>query len=102
MKEAGNTEEGGEFQRWEVEGKKPSLNRLILALESSIPVFTLDGKMKVSEEKAETVITEVHRQGHLGENKTWKAFNRKYSTPQGRKKCREVVRTCRMPAWQGL
>ena len=57
-------------------------------------VFTLEGKIKVSEEKAEAVITEVHRQGHLGENKTWKAFNRKYSTPQGRKKCREVVRTC--------
>ena len=56
--------------------------------------FTLEGKIKVSEEKAETVITEVHRQGHLGENKTWKAFNRKYPTPQGRKKCREVVRTC--------
>ena len=57
-------------------------------------VFTLEGKIKVSEEKAEAVIVEVHRQGHLGENKTWKAFNRKYSTPQGRKKCREVVRTC--------
>ena len=57
-------------------------------------VFTLEGKIKVPEEKAETVIGEVHRQGHLGENKTWKAFNRKYSTPQGRQKCREVVRTC--------
>ena len=61
-------------------------------------VFTLEGKIKVSEEKAEAAITEVHRQGHLGENKTWKAFNRKYSTPQGRKRCREVVRTC--PEWQ--
>ena len=57
-------------------------------------VFTLEGKIKVPEEKVETVIGEVHRQGHLGENKTWKAFNRKYSTPQGRQKCREVVRTC--------
>ena len=57
-------------------------------------VFTLDGKIRISEEKAEAVITEVHRQGHLGENKTWKAFNRKYSTPKGKKKCREVVRTC--------
>ena len=47
-------------------------------------VFTLEGKIKVPEEKAEIVIGEVHRQGHLGENKTWKAFNRKYSTPQGR------------------
>ena len=35
MKEAGNTEEGREFQRQEVEGKKPSLNRLIFALKSS-------------------------------------------------------------------
>ena len=31
-------------------------------------VFTLEGKIKVSEEKAEAVIGEVHRQGHLGEN----------------------------------
>ena len=57
-------------------------------------VFTLKGKIQVPEEEAEAVIKEVHRQGHLGENKTWKAFNRKYSTPQGRQKCREVVRTC--------
>ena len=57
-------------------------------------MFTLEGKIQVSEREAETVIKEVHRQGHLGENKTWKAFNRKYSTPQGRQKCREVVRTC--------
>ena len=56
--------------------------------------FTLEAKIRVPEEKAEAIITEVHRQGHLGENKTWKAFNRKYSTPQGRKRCREVVRTC--------
>ena len=48
-------------------------------------VFTLEGKIKVSEVKAEAVIGEVHRQGHLGENKTWKAFNRKYFTPQGKK-----------------
>ena len=57
-------------------------------------MFTLEGKIQVSEGEAETVIKEVHIQGHLGENKTWKAFNRKYSTPQGRQKCREVVRTC--------
>ena len=57
-------------------------------------MFTLEGKIQVPEGEAETVIKEVHRQGHLGENKTWKAFNRKYSTPQGRQKCREVVRTC--------
>ena len=49
-------------------------------------VFTLEGKIKVPEEKAEAVIGEVHRQGLLGENMTWKAFNRKYSTPQGEKK----------------
>ena len=35
LKEAGNTEEGREFQRRVVEGKKPSLNQLIFALESS-------------------------------------------------------------------
>ena len=35
LKEAGNTEEGREFQRQEAEGKKTSLNRLILALLSS-------------------------------------------------------------------
>ena len=33
-------------------------------------VFTLEGKIKVSEEEVETVITEVHKQCHLGENKT--------------------------------
>ena len=38
--------------------------------------FTLEGKIQVPEEKAEAIITEVHRQGHLGEHKTWKAFNR--------------------------
>ena len=34
MKEAGKTEDGIEFHRQEAEGKKPSLNQLILALES--------------------------------------------------------------------
>ena len=56
--------------------------------------FTLEGKIRVPEEKAEVIITEVHRQGHLGEHKTWKAFNRKYYTPQGKQRCRKVVRTC--------
>ena len=56
--------------------------------------FTLEGKIQVPEEKAEAIITEVHRQGHLGEHKTWKAFNRKYYNPLGKQKCREVVRTC--------
>ena len=42
----------------------------------------------------EEVIKGVHRQGHLGEHKTWKAFNRKFITAEGRKKCREIVRTC--------
>ena len=40
------------------------------------PTFTLEGKIQVEEEDAEEVIKEVHRQGHLGEHKTWKAFNR--------------------------
>ena len=57
-------------------------------------LFTLEGKIKVTEKKAEDIIKEVHKQGHLGEHKTWKAFNRKYSTPFGKQKCREVVRTC--------
>ena len=35
LKEAKNTERRRELQRRELEGKKPSLNRLILALESS-------------------------------------------------------------------
>ena len=56
--------------------------------------FTLEGKIQVPEKKAEAIITEVHRQGHLGEHKTWKAFNRKYYTPLGKQRCREVVRTC--------
>ena len=56
--------------------------------------FTFEGKIQVPEEKVEAIITDVHRQGHLGEHKTWKAFNRKYYTPQGKQKCREVVRTC--------
>ena len=56
--------------------------------------FTLEGKIRVPEEKAEAIITEVHRQGHLGKHKTWKAFNRKYYTPQGKQRCREAVRTC--------
>ena len=46
--------------------------------------FTLEGKIRVPEEKGEAIITEVRRQGHLGEHKTWKAFNRKYYTPQGK------------------
>ena len=35
LKETRKAEKGREFQRQEVEGKKPSLNRLILALEIS-------------------------------------------------------------------
>ena len=57
-------------------------------------LFTVEGKIKVPERKAESIIKEVHRQGHLGEHKTWKAFNRKYFTPGGKQKCREIVRTC--------
>ena len=58
------------------------------------PTFTLEGKIQVKEEEAEEVIKGVHRQGHLGEHKTWKAFNRKFITTEVRKKCREIVRTC--------
>ena len=50
------------------------------------PTFTLEGKIQVKEEEAEEVIKGVHRQGHLGEHKTWKAFNRKFITTEGRKK----------------
>ena len=58
------------------------------------PTFTLEGKIQVKEEEAEEVIKGVHRQGHLGEHKTWKAFNRKFITTEGRKKCRKIVCTC--------
>ena len=57
------------------------------------PTFTLKGKIQVKEEEAEEVIKGVHRQGHLGEHKTWKAFNRKFITTEGRKKCRKIVHT---------
>ena len=58
------------------------------------PTFTLKGKIQVKEEEAEEVIKGVHRQGHLGEHKTWKAFIRKFITTEGRRKCRKIVRTC--------
>ena len=58
------------------------------------PTFTLKGKILIKEEEAEEVIKGVHRQGHLGEHKTWKAFNRKFITTEGRRKCRKIVRTC--------
>ena len=73
-----------------LQGHVDGLSRL--PLES--PTFTLEGKIQVREEEAEEVIKGVHRQGHLGEHKTWKAFNRKFITAEGRKKCREIVRTC--------
>ena len=58
------------------------------------PTFTLKGKILVKEEEAEEVIKGVHRQGHLGEHRTWRAFNRKFITTEGRRKCRKIVRTC--------
>ena len=58
------------------------------------PTFTLEGKIQVQEEEAEEVIKGVHRRDHLGEHKTWKAFNRKVITTEGRKKCREIVCMC--------
>ena len=71
---------------------------LILDVNSRLPLeyptFALEGKIQVKEEEAEEVIKGVHRQGHLGEHKTWKAFNRKFITTEGRKKCRKIVRTC--------
>ena len=62
-----------------------------LLLENPI---TLKGKIQVKEEEAEEVNKGVHRQGHLGEHKTWKAFDRKFITTEGRRKCRKIVRTC--------
>ena len=73
-----------------LQGHVDGLSRLPLAS----PTFTLEGKIQVKEEEAEEVIKEVHRQGHLGEHKTGKAFNQKFMTAEGRKKCREIVRTC--------
>ena len=58
------------------------------------PTFTFKGKIPVKEEEAEEVIKGVHRQGHLGEHKIWKAFDRKFITTEGRRKCRRIVRTC--------
>ena len=58
------------------------------------PTFTLKGKIPVKEEEAEEVIKGVHRQGHLQEHKTWKAFNRKFITTEGRRKCRKIVCMC--------
>ena len=56
--------------------------------------FTLEGKIKVEAKEAGEIIKAIHQEGHLGEHKTWKAFNRKYITSEGRKKCKEIVRTC--------
>ena len=55
------------------------------------PTFTLKGKILVKEEEAEEVIKGVQRQGHLGEHKTWKAFDRKFITTKGRRKCCKIV-----------
>ena len=53
------------------------------------PTFTFKGKIPVKEEEAAEVIKGVHRQGHLGEHRTWRAFNRKFITTEGRRKCPE-------------
>ena len=51
---------------------------LILDVNSRLPLenptFTLEGKIQVKEVEAEEVIKGVHRQGHLGEHKTWKGL----------------------------
>ena len=73
-----------------LQGHVDGLIRLPLAS----PTFTLEGKIQIKEEEVEEVIKEVHRQGHLGKHKTWKAFNRKFVTAEGREKCREIVCTC--------
>ena len=72
------------------QGHVDGLSRLPLAN----PVFTLEGKIRVDDQEALRVIQAVHREGHLGARKTWQAFNKKYSTDMGRKKCLEVVRSC--------
>ena len=73
-----------------LQGHVDGLSRLPL----DSPTFTLEGKIQIKEEEAEEVIKEVHRQGHLGEHKTWKVFNKKFVTAEGRKKCHEIVCTC--------
>ena len=42
LKEAGNTEEGREFQRRGVEGKKPSLSRLIIYTQENLGKILLN------------------------------------------------------------
>ena len=39
--------------------------------------FTLEGKIQLQEEEALKVIEALHKEGHLGISKTWKAFNHK-------------------------
>ena len=72
-----------------LQGRVDGLSRLPV----ENPIFTLEGKIMIDENEAYEVISAIHK-GHLGERKTWKAFNIKYVTDAGRKKCREVVRTC--------
>ena len=57
-------------------------------------LFTLEGKIRLNGSEAEAAIKAVHKEGHMGVKKTWKAFNRRYVTDFGRKRCGEVVRTC--------
>ena len=56
--------------------------------------FTVEGKVRVNDLEALDIIKAIHKEGHLGVKKTWKAFNRRYVTDQGRSKCQEVVKTC--------
>ena len=73
-----------------LQGHVDGLSRLPL----ENPTFTIEGKVRQEEGKAGEVIQAIHKEGHLKVTKIWKAFNRKYITLDGKKRCQEVVRTC--------
>ena len=73
-----------------LQGHVDGLSRLPL----KDPVFTLEGKIQVDDQEARKIISAIHKEGHLGVKKTWKAFSRKYCTDSGFRKCQEVVKTC--------
>ena len=56
--------------------------------------FTIEGKIRLQDGEAWKVIQALHKEGHLGITKTWKAFNRKYITDKGKEKCVQIVKTC--------
>ena len=73
-----------------LQGHVDGLSRLPLEK----PTFTIERKIRLEEGEAGKVIKAIHKEGHLGVTKTWKIFNRKYITSDGKKRCQEVVRTC--------